>query len=135
MLKIIDTPGLVDGAGTDSMHIIEIVRKLKTNFQVINGFLFVRNYTEIRVDESAKLMLSVFEANFGDKFWDSLVIAITRWSHSKKKKKMRDQQKISEASLEADLKVKLEADFPKSKGKNIKVVFTDTYEIKKDLSD
>jgi predicted GTPase len=57
---LIDTPGLGDSKGRDSVHIAEMVDKLKET-DYINAFIIVFNGANSRLDEHLKAMMTLFE--------------------------------------------------------------------------
>ena len=64
---IIDTPGLADSLGRDSIHIAEMVLKLR-EIKEVNAFLIVLNGNQARFDIHLQAMLSLFQEMFGTDF-------------------------------------------------------------------
>lgn len=134
-LMVIDTPGLSESMSADSKHIIGMIKYLKEVVKYVKLFVFTVNGQEPRFDTATRLLLKTFNSSLGAAFWDHCAVAYTRWGNSEEQKRNRKRAKLTEESRRADVIAMLEEECPASKGKNIQVYFTDTYEVVEDGSD
>jgi len=72
-LCVVDTPGYYDSSGKDSQHVNQICDYLK-GCGGINGFLLVRNSTDLRFDGPYKNLLTEYAKTFGKEFFKNLII-------------------------------------------------------------
>ena len=82
LCTIIDTPGMNDSQGRDFEHLEKILDFLKAG-KTINTFLLVRNGKRLRMDNSFKDMLKMFEFKFGESFWSNVVMSISNTRYDK----------------------------------------------------
>ena len=98
-------------------------------------FALVLNGEEPRFGTADELLLRKFEESLGPKFWDHCAVVITHWGSSEEAKKRRKKAKKDKESLEKMIRDKFAELCPDSKGKNIKIHFTDVFEMNSDGSD
>eukprot|EP01084_Bolivina_argentea_P194638 333984_1 len=88
---IVDTPGINDSEQKDDHHINDLVNYLY-GCGGVNAFILVRNGTNIRFDSNFQKMLSQYEGFFGDKFWNHLIIVLTRIEGKERKRFMENRK-------------------------------------------
>ena len=134
-LLVVDTPGLSESMSADSAHIIGMIKYLKEVVKFVKLFVFTVNGDEPRFDTATRLLLKTFNASLGAAFWDHCAVAYTRWGSGEAFVQRRKRAKLTEESRRAEVLAMLEEECPASKGKNVQVYFTDTYEVREDGSD
>jgi len=71
---------------------IEFVREVR----YINMFCFILHGQDMRWDESTRVLLQIFEDNFGKEFWKNVSIIYTNWPNDPISIKKRERQKLTE---------------------------------------
>ena len=91
---IVDTPGINDSEQNDDSHINDLVNYLY-GCGGVNAFILVRNGTNIRFDANFQKMLNQYQDYFGQKFWNHLIIVLTR-IEGKERKRFYEKRKDKE---------------------------------------
>lgn len=92
---LIDTPGLGDTKGRDSIHIADMSEKLKAELY-ITTFIIVFNGQCPRFDDHLKAMITLFSNMFSNQFLKNAILIFTRWSYDKKSIMKRKKTNESE---------------------------------------
>ena len=75
---VIDTPGLQDGSGLDTPHLVQMTQYIKSNPDT-QAFIIVINFFHYRFDESIKKLFQLLSNMYPEKKWYNNLAVV--WSH------------------------------------------------------
>ncbi len=75
---VIDTPGLQDGSGLDTPHLVQMTQYIKSNPDT-QAFIIVINFFHYRFDESIKKLFQLVSNMYPEKKWYNNLAVV--WSH------------------------------------------------------
>ena len=75
---VIDTPGLQDGSGLDTPHLVQMTQYIKSNPDT-QAFIIVINFFHYRFDESIKKLFQLLSNMYTEKKWYNNLAVV--WSH------------------------------------------------------
>lgn len=104
---LIDTPGMNDTEGFDSLHLDGMVEHLKKIIVTLNAFVLTINGSNPRLDDSIKSMLKSFAEMFGVDYLKQTIIVFTRWPYDEKEVLRRKENKDSEEGRELEINKKI----------------------------
>ena len=78
----IDNPGWADSKGRDSIHLAEMVMKLR-EIKEVNAFLIVVDGNQKRIDIHLQAMIQLFKNIFSEAFINNTAFVFTNWGMSK----------------------------------------------------
>jgi len=79
---IVDNPGFAESSAEDIQTILKIKSFFNTNLKKGNVVLLTMDGATPRLTTGMLDMLTMMSALFGTKFWDYVVIGVTKWSYS-----------------------------------------------------
>merc|ERR1719481_1336912 len=79
---IVDNPGFAESSAEDIQTILKIKSFFNTNLKKGNVVLLTMDGATPRLTTGMIDMLTMMSALFGTKFWDYIVIGVTKWSYS-----------------------------------------------------
>ena len=91
LCKVVDTPGFGDTEGRDNEFIVEMMDVLNNELQYTNIIALVIEGSTPRFGEPLYNMLRQMTSIFGDKWWDFMVVAVSKWSYKQGEIDVRNQ--------------------------------------------
>ena len=126
---VIDTPGLQDGSGLDTPHLVQMTQYIKSNPNT-QAFIIVINFFHYRFDESIKKLFQLVSNMYPEKKWYNNLAVV--WSHYFSN--MPENIKNPEAKKEEFkkwFKDNIAQDITENSLNNIPQIFIDSYEARK----
>ena len=127
---MIDNAGLAESNEADRDHISQSIR-LHQEMRYVSLFTLVLNGAEARYNETTRQIIANFFDNFGPLLWKHLCIVLTNWSSSSEAIRTRSRQNppLTEDFRREGILSNLYKDFPSAKNHQIKVYFTNVFEV------
>jgi len=126
-VTLVDTPGFGDSSGNQDELIVEMVEVLKHTLEEANVTLLCFDYAS-RFDTGIQEMILEMESLFGrDRFWENVILEITKWAYDPVSIMNRNISGISEESALADINSNLQQMFHLEH--DLPGVFIDSYSV------
>ena len=108
---VIDTPGIGDTSGNDCQNFIDLAQATR-DIGSIDAFLLTIKGDTTRFTPYLVEQLRFFDELFGERFWESTIIEVSFWSHTKNDIRRRKHRQLDEKKMTGNLNKKLREYFP-----------------------
>ena len=124
---VVDTPGLQDSEGRDQQHLNQMIDFIKQQ-PIIQAFVFVIDFTHIRIDQSVIKLFQLIEQMYPAKKWYNHIAIV--WSNygSDLPQKKKDTRKAKEDRLRNIIKEKIKGEITEDEINTIPQYFIDSIE-------
>jgi len=110
-VTVVDTPGFEEEIILDEEKMEDLVKILKDDIKSVHVFLIAFKQNDVRLTESLRRMLKLFEKMFGMKFWENVVLVATQWNYGEHSRRIRNVANMTEEFWHREFNKKFKTEF------------------------